>query len=170
MSSQIPRPASTTTNSSTSTSSTSTTRQFSGSMDAYTLSMYEHTQRLMAAAQIPYTSPLSITSPGERAPSGTSSVVPKPKQLTKSRSYRGPFPNALRRSSAPRHTLDATFSLYFISYHEVHPIDPDLEPARPPTLPTAIILHTLSPETAALANSGMFNCSGTDFCSWVRCT
>ncbi|KAI3542888.1 hypothetical protein CABS03_11194 [Colletotrichum abscissum] len=75
MSSQIPRPASTTTNSSTSTSSTSTTRQFSGSMDAYTLSMYEHTQRLMAAAQIPYTSPLSITSPGERTPSGTSSVV-----------------------------------------------------------------------------------------------
>ncbi|EXF85536.1 hypothetical protein CFIO01_09958 [Colletotrichum fioriniae PJ7] len=76
MSSQIPRPASTTTNSSTSTSSTSTTRQFSGSMDAYTLSMYEHTQRLMAAAQIPYTSPLSITSPGERTASGTASVVP----------------------------------------------------------------------------------------------
>ncbi|KAG7039246.1 hypothetical protein JMJ77_0003499 [Colletotrichum scovillei] len=75
MSSQIPRPASTTTNSSTSTSSTSTTRQFSGSMDAYTLSMYEHTQRLMAAAQIPYTSPLNITSPGERGPSGTGSVV-----------------------------------------------------------------------------------------------
>ncbi|KAL2882689.1 hypothetical protein SGCOL_001897 [Colletotrichum sp. CLE4] len=75
MPSQIPRPASTTTNSSTSTTSTSTTRQFSGSMDAYTLSMYEHTQRLMAAAQIPYTSPLNITSPGERTHSGTGSVV-----------------------------------------------------------------------------------------------
>ncbi|KXH38532.1 hypothetical protein CSIM01_05657 [Colletotrichum simmondsii] len=138
MSSQIPRPASTTTNSSTSTSSTSTTRQFSGSMDAYTLSMYEHTQRLMAAAQIPYTSPLNITSPGERGPSGTGSVVtlkmriplffgrsqPKPKQLTKSRSYHGPFPNALRRSSAPRNTLDAVFSLYFISYREVLPDRP----------------------------------------------
>ncbi|OHF00872.1 hypothetical protein CORC01_03700 [Colletotrichum orchidophilum] len=79
MSSQIPRPTSTTTNSSTSTTSTSTTStstpQFSGSMDAYTLFMYEHTQRLMAAAQIPYTTPLNITSPGERTSSGTGSVV-----------------------------------------------------------------------------------------------
>ncbi|GJC89007.1 hypothetical protein ColLi_11845 [Colletotrichum liriopes] len=72
MSTQIPRPASNTTNSSNSTNST----QFTGNMDSYTLSMYEHTKRLMANAQIPYGSPASLllaTTPNEPATPGTGS-------------------------------------------------------------------------------------------------
>ncbi|GKT65512.1 hypothetical protein ColTof4_03722 [Colletotrichum tofieldiae] len=74
MSTQIPRPASNTTNSSNSTTST----QFTGNMDSYTLSMYEHTKRLMANAQIPYGSPASLllaTTPNEPATPGTGSGV-----------------------------------------------------------------------------------------------
>ncbi|KAJ0158597.1 hypothetical protein CTA2_11252 [Colletotrichum tanaceti] len=54
--------------------STTTRQQFSGSVDSYALSMYEHTRSLMAAAHIPYGSPASLllaTSPGSP---GTPSV------------------------------------------------------------------------------------------------
>ncbi|KAK1981777.1 hypothetical protein LZ30DRAFT_71317 [Colletotrichum cereale] len=73
MSTQLPRPTSNTTNSSNSTNSNA---PFTGNMDAYTLSMYEHTKRLMAAAQIPYGSPASLLSPplNETPAAGTSSA------------------------------------------------------------------------------------------------
>ncbi|KAK1996574.1 hypothetical protein LX36DRAFT_109371 [Colletotrichum falcatum] len=72
MSTQIPRP---TANATSSSNSTDSSTPFAGNMDTYTLSMYEHTKRLMAAAQIPYGSPASLTlSRNEPAPAaGTSS-------------------------------------------------------------------------------------------------
>ncbi|WDK22559.1 hypothetical protein CGRA01v4_13849 [Colletotrichum graminicola] len=72
MSTQLPRPTSNTTSSSNSTNSTTS---FAGNMDTYTLSMYEHTKRLMAAAQIPYGSPASLLTPSssESPAAGTSS-------------------------------------------------------------------------------------------------
>ncbi|WQF86671.1 hypothetical protein CDEST_11685 [Colletotrichum destructivum] len=78
MSAPIPRPSSTTTGSSDSMASTAS-QQFTGSMDSYALSMYEHTRSLMAAAHIPYGSPASLLlatspgSPGAPAVAGTSS-------------------------------------------------------------------------------------------------
>ncbi|KDN68118.1 hypothetical protein CSUB01_07488 [Colletotrichum sublineola] len=74
MSAQIPRPNSNTTSSSNSSNSSNSGTPFAGNMDTYTLSMYEHTKRLMAAAQIPYGSPASLTSSrNEPSAAGTNS-------------------------------------------------------------------------------------------------
>ncbi|GKT51108.1 G1/S-specific cyclin pas1 [Colletotrichum spaethianum] len=132
MSTQIPRPSSNTTNSSNSTNSN---QPFTGNMDAYTLSMYEHTKRLMAAAQIPYGSPASLllaTSPNDPVTTGTGSgsftdkllvalwpvLVPTKVVDETANSLRSFLETLLRRSSASYNTLLAAF-YYLVLFQSI---------------------------------------------------